>query len=299
VTPARLRWGLLFILFGGLWLAYEAGYLNGDFWWELGNLFPYFFIALGIEKIFTRSRLEVISYISVVSFIAAAVYVSVAGGSVTGSGNFLERTTYTRNLDPAIEQIDAVVEFGENDLTIRDATEQVVYARFPEYSHKPDIDYSVQGTQANLVIDGRASGFMGKIVKIEADEPSDWKLSFSNEVPLFLKLLGKRADIRLNFSTTPLRQLTMDANDSYIYLRMGDMLPQVAVAIEGSDSRLHLRIPHDVGLRVKARDYGEVLRETGMTERDSSFVSENYDLRPNKIDVDLDERLKSLKIDFY
>jgi hypothetical protein len=299
MTPARLRWGLLFILLGGLRLAEQLGHLNSSVWWDFLNLLPFFFIAIGIEKIFTGSRLEFVSYAAVVVFMGGAAFVAADGGVMGDSGGYFESSSYTQEAVPTIESIHATVKFGDNGLTVRDATEELVYARFPEYSHKPVVDYQEEGNRATVVISAKSTGFVGSVVHVDLDDPGDWKLWFNQEMPLFLELLGERAELHLNLATTPLRQIDINADDAEIYLKIGDLLPQVDVVVTGNESKLRLRVPESSGLRVKGKEHESLLRRLGMNKGDDHFTTEDFDMSSNKIEVDLDDRFRSLSIDFY
>ena len=86
---------------------------------------------------------------------------------------------------------------------------------------------------------------------------------------------------------------------SDIYLRIGDLQRLVNVSIEGSDSKLRLRIPRESGLKVEGVRDDDYLRRIGLSESDGAFVSEGYDTLSYHIDVDLDDRYSSLSIEHY
>jgi len=71
------------------------------------------------------------------------------------------------------------------------------------------------------------------------------------------------------------------------------------VAVKGLDSKLRLRIPRDAGLRVIGVGDDEYLQQVGLSREDGGFISDGYDTLQNKIDVDLDDRFRSLSIDYY
>ena len=108
MTPARFRWGLLFILVGTLMLLVEADVLNLNFVIELAYLFPFLLIAIGIEKIFSKTKLKAISYLSSVVLVAGALWVAFEGSSYSSNHSFLKSGSIKWQADDEpVDSIDA------------------------------------------------------------------------------------------------------------------------------------------------------------------------------------------------
>jgi hypothetical protein len=103
----------------------------------------------------------------------------------------------------------------------------------------------------------------------------------------------------MNLSTTPLLRLDMIAEDASVYLKLGDLEPDVAVKVKGYDSRVRLRIPREAGLRIGGVEDPEYLETVGLIRAQDAFMTAGYDTLAVKIDVELDDRFRSLSIDFY
>lgn len=300
MTPARFRWGLLLVFFGVLILLKNMSVINYNFFIDLLALFPFLLIAIGIEKIFTRSRLEFISYLSSVCLVAGGMYIAVTGSYGGDESSFFQTSSYQLDFDPSVRTIDATVKLGGNDLTIRDASaSDLVYGRFKKFTWKPRIDYAVLQDQARLTFENRSRNLIGGLVKIDTDERNDWYLSFSKTIPLILNCFARDASIHLNLSTTPLKELKLDADKSDIYLKIGDLEPRVMVDLEGDESSLRLRVPTSSGLKIKGVEYKDLFDEIGLMEQQGYFVNDKYDSLESKIDVTLDSNLSSVSIDFY
>lgn len=301
MTPARFRWGLFLILMGVLLLLRNFDVLNDNFWIDLLILFPVVLIAVGIEKIFSRTRLRVISYLTSVALFVGGLAIAFNSGHGGESTSFFSTTTYRQEGDPGVHFMRAVIDVDESDLTIRDSGNDLVYAKFDRFTRKPEIDFVRQDSAASLEMVGRGGGVFGGAVKIESDESPDWFVQFSGTTPLELNCTGHQSDLHLNLSTTPLRMLKIDADESTVYLKVGDLLPLVTVTVGGDDTELRLRVPKTVGLKVRGEDYREYLDKVGMIEADSGagFVTAGYDTTGNKVDVDVDDRLNSFSIDFF
>jgi len=299
MTPARFRWGILFILIGVLILLSRTDVLNNNFWIDFLSLIPFLLIAIGIEKIFTRTRFEAISYLSSILLLVGGIWVAVSGSRYGTNASFFESETITQEVEPSVELLEAVLHLGDGDLTIRDATDDLVYARFREFSDKPKYTYSVQDNTARVDLDSRNRRGLGPFIHIDTDQPEDWRLQFSRVIPLVLKCEGSESSIHLNLSTTPLRELDLDADESSIYIKLGNLEPQIKVAVRGRDSELRLRIPGESGLRVIGFEDAGYLQEVGLSSQNGSFVTEGFDSLSNRIEVELDDRFQSLSIDYY
>jgi hypothetical protein len=299
MSPARFRWGLFLVLLGTLWFLRNLDVLNDNFWVDLLFYLPVVLIAVGVEKIFSKSKLQFISYLTSVFLFVGAVYIAVSGSSADIAGNFFSRSDYSQDGDPSITVLHAVIDLDETDLTIRDAGDELIYGRFNRFTRKPKIEYTRQGNEATVTLTSHPQTWLGGVIKIETNDSQDWYLRFSKDVPLEVTCRGSNSDLHLNFSTTPLRNLELNADKATVYLKLGDLEPLVKVAIIGKDSDVRLRVPRDVGLKVTGEEYRSYLSRLGLREENNGFVSEGFDTLQSRIEVDVDSQLSSFAIDFF
>ncbi len=301
MTPARFRWGMLFVLVGTLLLLVNADVLNYNFWVDFVYLIPFLLIAIGIEKIFSQTRFKFISYLTTVALVGGAIYVAFAGSSITESGNFFKSSNLVYNEDQdKVDLIEADLTLGESSLTIRDAGDELMNARFGELSRKPQSSLNIEGRTARILLDNQSSPrFWRGSIKIDSDEPQDWRLSFSRQVPLNLTLNSDNNELHLNLATTPLKSLNVKADDADIYIKVGDLESIVNLNISGKDSQLRLRVPQDAGLAVTGVNDQAYLEQIGLVARGNEFVSPTFDTTQVRIKVELDEQFRSLSIDYY
>jgi len=298
MTPARFRWGILLVTFGLLLLLRNVSVFNDDIWLGLLVYSPLVLIAIGIEKIFTRTRVQFIAYLTssflLIGGLAIAFY---AGADYEGS--FFTESSHTIKLDPSVKELSAKLDLNETNLTIRDAGHDLVHAEFDRFTRKAVITEWFEGDRARVVFESHPLAFFGGALKIDTDEDLDWRVWFNEELPLDLDLTGRKSDIHLNLSTTPLRSLTLNLDDATIYLKIGELEPLVRVVVGGEDSRFKLRVPQSVGLRVHGADYRGYLNRLGLTGENDVFETEGYDSMTTQIEVDLDERLSDVSIDYF
>ncbi|RKX26001.1 MAG: hypothetical protein DRP45_04625 [Candidatus Zixiibacteriota bacterium] len=300
MTPARFRWGMLFILFGVLLLLTKTRVLDIDFWMDFLGFLPILLIAIGIEKIFTKSKLQFISYVVPVLFLGGVMWFAFSDYRYSDDNDFLRAKTVVEEADPSLELLCAVLDLDEENLTIRDATDDLLRGRFRKYTRKPHYRHIEESDEAKVWITSSSKRWLPRgIIKFDDDSDDDWRLSFSNRVPLVLECRGEKSDIHLNLSTTPLQRLHLDADKSDIYLKLGELESMVTVFVSGYDSKLRLRVPHESGLLVKGVEDDSYLQEIGLERHNGDFTSEGFDTLGNRIEVDLDDEFRSLSIDFY
>jgi hypothetical protein len=274
--------------------------LNRNIWGDLIFFSPVVLIAIGIEKIFTRSRLELISYATSVLLVAGGLFLAFRSGSGGRDNDFFSESDGRVQEKGDIKALNASINLDEENLTVQDYSEDVAEWRFKKFSRKPAIDYrSDNGTGVLTVDDRKGGGMWGKIVKVDIDEKSDWYLSFSRDIPLALVCTGDKSDVHLDLSETALRSLKINIDDGRIYVILGRNEPQVDLEATGQDANFRLRVPNDVGLRILGAEDGDYLRTIGLVERGKDFVTEGYDTLPNKVNVKLDDRFRSLTVEFY
>ncbi len=299
MTPARFRWGMMLILIGVLLLLRNADVINDNFWGDLLIWFPIVLIAVGIEKIFARSRLKVISYITTILLVFAGLAIALAGSMGGRSASYFNETTYRLEKDESISLIRAVLELDGTDITIRDSGGDLVYGRFDELTQKPKISYEKVDDVAELEFVSRDGSFLGGAVKINTNRPQDWSLRFSRDIPLELECYGDNNDMHLNMSTTPLRLLTMIADNASIYLKIGELEKKVSVSIEGDESDLRLRLPRSIGIQLQDDEYRTYLESIGLKLVNGFFVNDEIDSTINFIELELDDRLDGFSIEFF
>jgi hypothetical protein len=299
MSPARFRWGMILIFMGTLILLVNLRVLNNNIWGDLLFYSPLVLIAIGVEKIFTRTRLQLISYASSVLLIAAGLYIAFHGG-VGG-----EKTDYFSDSDGRLQDkaglrvLCASISLDEENLSVRNVSEDLAEWRFRKFTRKPEIDYKRISDSGVMTVGSRKGGMWGRILKVDLDDKSDWDMSFSETIPLYLDCYGDKSTVDLDLSDTPLRKLKLDISDGRIYVVLGRSEPKVDLEASGQDASFRLRVPNDAGLRIEGVEDADYLRTIGLVEHGRDFVTEGYDTLPVKVNVKLDDRFRSLTIEFY
>lgn len=299
MTPARLRWGLLLVQVGALILLVNLEVIDLNFIPLLLSAIPFFLILVGIEKIFTRSRAEVISYLAVLSIFVGGIVIAVIGTGDSDYGSFFHRTDYHQKYDPSIKELQALIRIGDGDLTVRDVTDDLFHAKFAKYTSKPKIRYDTENQIGKLRLQKRSHALWGNVVRINVDDRADWTLYFSGVIPLDLECYGDNCDVALNLASTPLKRLKIDADESDLYLKIGEIEPLVSLDLRGNHSDLRLRLPSGASVTIKADEFASYLEQIGFVKENGFFKFSDSDSSSAEIEIELDRRFDDLKIEFY
>nr|MBN2278345.1 hypothetical protein [candidate division Zixibacteria bacterium] len=298
MTPSRFRWGILFITIGIILLLNNAGYLDWDYWYELLIWWPLILIAIGIEKIFLRTRLQFISYLAPLILVAAMVYVAADVGADNYRGSFFTSYSWDADDEPDIELIEARVEHGETDIFVNRTSYNLASARFDRFMRKPDIDFNTRNRVAEINICESAHLHSGIYFR-NGSRRDDWQLAFSDEKPLKLECLGENSNVNLYLESVPVEELTVENEDGDIYLKIGDKTPLVSVRIGGIDNSLKIKLPSGCGVKVLGDKYGNYLERIGFGILADDYVTNGFDTSGIKVSLILPEELRHFSIDFY
>jgi hypothetical protein len=280
----------------------QADILNLDFVIELAYLFPFLLIAIGIEKIFAKTRLKALSYLSSVLLVAGSLWVAFESSSYSSDNSFFKSGTISYEIDN--EQVDLIAAemiLGEANMTVRSPSDDLFRARFGEWSLKPRANMEIADGVAEITLSARSVSrrFGGARIGIDYDHDDDWRVSFAEDIPLSLKCSGSRGDVHLNLAANSVRDLDLDLDDAEIYVKLGCLESEVRFTAGGDDSKLRIRIPQEAGLQVTGLDDPVFLKLIGLSELESIWVTDGYETAECQIQVELEDTFRSLSIDFY
>ena len=298
MTPARFRWGMLFILAGVLMLLANLELIRWSFLAGLVWFLPFFLIAVGLEKIFAATRLRLLSYLTTVVFVVGVLLVAVGGGHITGA-DFFEERVFKLEEEPGIERLNVLVEANSQDIEIRRSTRSLVRARFARFTTKPRITHRFRGSEGTVEIRAGRRSWWSRVVHADREDGRRWKLAFTRRLPLSLECRADSAELSFNLSTMPVERLNIEADDAYVYLKVGTMRPRLQVRVRGDDSILKLRLPREAEIRLQGMDDSDFLARAGFEPSDGTYIHQPADSAVSRIEVDLDDRFRSLSIDFY
>ncbi len=302
MSPARFRWGILFVLIGGLLLLNNLGVLPWWTWPDILSLWPLLLIAIGVEKIFTRSKVEFIAYLAPVALAVIVVWVAFDGFS-TGDFRLLRRCDtyrYTIDSDPGVKRIKAVFDLDDTDIDLRDTGGRLFSSRSSGWRAVPRVEYDLDGDTADLDVSPRIGGL--NWFRIDGRRwAGSWDVALSDKALVDLTCYGDRADMTLNCRGLLLENLIVDSRRGNIRVSLGDMAKTVKIRLEGENADFRITAPEGSGVRVSGAENtaARLLERLGMVEIDGYYMTEGYDTLLPKIEINLSPDMSRFSLDFH
>lgn len=251
MQASRLNWGLIFIILGLAALGWSTGHLPFDVIWRLLNLWPVLLIAIGIQMIFSRSKVGGFAYLSSILIILAAVYaVAPYWEQVkSGTGREYESDTIVQNIGPGIHTIEIDADFANRDFALDKTTGSEMEL---EYNHElvsPSFKYKDIEGVGKLNLDREEYRFWGIFRKNELPR---WKLMVPENYPLDLHLKSRDGYCYLRMADLNVNSLNLDCPKCYdVVLQFGNMIPKKPVIVDAKRSTLRIEMPARIGVRIR------------------------------------------------
>lgn len=301
MNPARFRWGILFILAGVMLLLYNLDTFNDYVWWDILSLWPLILIAIGLEKIFTKSRAEFLAYLPILALAGIVLWVALAdagGGRFTSSN---DKYRYMVEYEDSVKKIEAEFDLGDIDINLKDTGTRLFRARVGDGQKTPDIDYTDEGGVAKLSVKPGNDRLPDWIHIKKWKRYRDWDLYLYDQVPISLRCIGDQADMDLDCRNLHLQYLHIDSERGHINLQIGNLEDNLKVSLEGKGGDFKVVVPEGSGVSVVGADddLASVLESKGMEKIDNKFVSAGYDTLTPKIDLDISSDLTRFALSYH
>jgi hypothetical protein len=235
----------------------------------------------------------------------------VAGGLVTGCGEtveigrLVEKSESVELGSARVAEIE--IEMGAGELYITGGAGNLMDAKFTYnvVGWDPEIDYTVSGDKGHLAVRRPLGGFrLGRGARYE------WDLKLNSDVPMDLDVQLGAGESHLEIGDLDLDELeiTTGAGEVEVYLTgrptarritietgAGDVTVDMTgrwssdleADIVGGVGRLRLRLPDDVGVRVKAgKGLGKITASDGFLQDGDHFVNDAYGESEVILDID-------------
>jgi len=305
----RIRNGVILISLGIVFLFNNLGHVSWSVWFRILSLWPVILIAIGIEKIFAKTRLSFLTILSPLLFVAAilgpAYFQKAELGKIYHAS---ERYQYSEDLDTSLIEATAVIKLKAGNLDISSCLlgledDKLVVAELDYYKRKPFVsyEYSDFDSSATLDIRDRERGWKGWTSIWEGWAAKDWKIKLTYRIPINLRIYAKAADGELNLSDLKLTNLNLDIKAANFSIKLGDLVDEVNGRIDSDASRLSLLIPEDMGLKIEnhAKLTSTSFSNISILEYDNIYQTSNFEQALTKITLSLEGSVTRLVVKSY
>ncbi len=302
MNPARLRWGILFILAGTIFLLINYDVLEWYVWDDILALWPVILIAIGIEKIFSKSdKLIFISYLAPVAFAGVVLWVAFTGYG--GHYGFIDRVgsnSYKLDTDDEITKLVIDMDVNNVDVIFRESSSSTFRCRYNGLRYKPDIDYDFDDGIGTIEITEKRS--YSKFIRTSRDRDyKRWTCRVTDEYPLSIKFVGNKSDMDIDCSSLNIEELRMESERGDINMQLGDLSDNIKLFVEGKDGEFTIKVPEVSGLKIieSPEEFGNLFERIGLIEVGGVYQTEGFEQAANKIELDIASDVSQLSIDFY
>jgi hypothetical protein len=303
MNPARFRWGILFILVGVILLLNNIGELEWWVWADIASLWPLILIAIGLEKIFTKSRAEIIAYLPVLALSAAVLWVAFEGFDDGDSYQTRRGSSYRYSIDmeSEVERIKATFNLDDIDISLKNTGHRLFRARSDGWRRVPKVEFDEIGGVAELELSSKRSRLPNWIRIDRWNRSGDWDLYLSDQVPIKLDCYGDESDMTLDCRGLLLEELYVESEQGDIRIKLGSLNELVKVKLEGPEADFRVSLPEGCGVKISGTVKGmdRLSKRVGLIESGEYFMSEGYDTLTTKIELDLSSELSQFALDYY
>jgi hypothetical protein len=207
----------------------------------------------------------------VVLLVGAAVFLGSCGGQGIG-----EMQRESRAVDPENAQaVGAELRMGAGELNVTGGADALMEGDFAYNvaAWQPEVNYEVSGDTGELSVEQSSDGG----ARLGGDARNEWDLRFNDEVPIDLSVEMGAGESDLDLDSLDLTglDLAMGAGETTVDLT-GDYERDLAAAIEGGVGRATVRLPSQVGVRVRAEGGLGRINAGGLRREGEAYVNDAY-----------------------
>lgn len=243
ITPQATRrgpslaWPLILITLGVVFLLANAGYITGDLFGRLAQVWPLALVLIGVDLLI-RPRSVPAALIAEVALIAAAVVYAVAAPAVFPA---------TANINASVaragaSQLDLNLSYGAGALTLAGGATDLVTVR----STRQDVQIS------NPVGGATVAAVTVRPLNETFPFGSDrrWDVRVPSDLPTALTISLGAGDFTLDLGSVPLTRATVTVGASNLTFTAPRPKGDVPIRISGGASSMTINIPSGVEYRI-------------------------------------------------
>ncbi|MCK4525182.1 MAG: hypothetical protein KAU07_01985 [Candidatus Andersenbacteria bacterium] len=294
----RISNGLYILLFGFVFLWVSLGFVKINVIFQFLRLWPLFFIVVGIEIIFKRTKLsffKLLSPIIVISSVIGIMYVSQAGDLF--HQRQVEIFKINQNFSSDEKIADFNVNFSSGLLLVTDSRNNSISGDLsvpkgivPELNFKEFEKEDLYEIYGNPLSDYVFSPW---------DNNHKWDIRIGSNIPSKMKIKTYASKNKFNISNLSVSDFILDTKISSNEIILNDTIEKLRINSVGS--KLSILIPKEIGVKISLNKFliTDNFNELGLDRGFKEYVSPNYEDVTKRIDMDLDLKFSELEIKYY
>jgi hypothetical protein len=264
MTPSRVRWGIFWILVGLVFLANNLGWLSWWVWADLLHLWPVLLIAIGLEMIVKKSKIQWLGFLSTLLIIGAFAWAisQNEGFGYSDFGFISPSQTEVRCDNQEATAAGIKVRFSDGRLRFSSGDNYLFMARSRNSRDAVALDSDCDNGYCSLNIVPERRRFR-KLIRIGMDD-NYWRCYVHPGVNTSYRFDLDDADLRFSGQELLIDTLDIKAQRSDVNVRLGDMRRLVFVDLDGYRTNIELSLPDSAGVMIE----GEPVNNSSMDRFD-------------------------------
>ncbi|MCJ7458147.1 MAG: DUF5668 domain-containing protein [candidate division Zixibacteria bacterium] len=304
MTVSRIRNGVILLSVGIVLLLNNLDYVDWSVWVSILSLWPVLLIAIGIEKIFARTSLSFLAYLSPILLLIAILgpayyFYNNERDNITYEG---KRFRWEKEMVPAVKKGFATFDFKAGTLKTNASQDKLALAELDYWRRVPlcFYNYSDKDSIVRLEIKDQDHFWRGWF-KPGIKSRHQWDVFLSDKIPWDLEIENSVMNGDLDFSGLILENLSVNLDASSLKIKLGNKSRNLKVKIDSDVSRLELLLPKDAGLKIENRSSlsSTNFEDISVNHERKSYWTSNYDSSPSKIEISIHGDVSSLKVIGY
>jgi len=260
VRISSIRWGVIWIGIGLLFLAINLELLDSLVFPRLFSLWPVLLIAIGVELIFRRTRLYFLAFLSPLLIAGAFMIAATAKGDWGWeSDEFWRRWVWKANekkidiaeipSDSTVSFLELNLECGPSEIIIKPSNDRIFKATTEYHKKSPWVEQRMDGAVEKVNYMNREKTrltLLGINISVSRSE-----FEIAGFLPLNATINATDDTPDLDFRGLMLNSLDLDIRSNRAWLQFGERDDTVDVAISGRTDELKLTIPDDFSISVE------------------------------------------------
>lgn len=295
MSPRLLRNALFLIWLGGFFLLINLDRLSWSFfWWVAFTFWPLLLIAWGWERIFSSQNLRSVAYLSTLILMGPLAYVLFTAARYGSSRESSHE--YLLDKKPEWNRLELNLKLRSNDLYLSGDPNHFISGDFDYLLARPEISTSEEGGKLELSIYDR--DWFWPLGRWRVFRDRGWEVSVSESIPTALSIRTGRGETRLDLRSVQLEKLAIEGGSNDVSIRLAPKAKDLVVELGLPRADLELTLPDSVGVEASGKiEWGQLGGFSWrFTQKEKSFLSENYDKASQKVHLRFSKEPESLDL---
>jgi len=308
VKISSIRWGIILLGIGLVFLAINFGYLDYFVWMRLLSLWPVLVIAIGLELIFKRTKLQFMALLSPLLLALTFLYVSSVDWQRDGyhfyyrwDNKDYEQHVYHYSLEREddIDNLEVDIDMGPGYFRVSSSDDELFVGDFEYHHEKPRCRFDKYENKGKIFIKTRDRG--GYSIFRGSKYKNDARIFIADYLPLDMKIDVAAARLELDLSELIVKKLKLDTGAGDIKIKLGSRSDKVFLRIDSGASRIKIIVPEEMGLKIDSDIAlsSTNFRRMGLEKHRGYYRSENFSTADCRALIDIDSGVSQIKIDYY